>query len=170
MPVQGGPYRRLTATTATEGEMAEIVSQELKAWKGSHTVNKKAQRKRKNRKLQNAEAKDAQSMFAEATVLPYVNDLVRGNLCAFVSGHLDEVDQVEVAVMSVLQFLPGMRVAVAADSAGFDAYDRYEPGFDPEISFLVKLCLEEIDGYVVLIFFWREARACVRTQCCGGGG
>lgn len=71
-----------------------------------------------------AEIEDAQSMFADATVLPYTNDLVRGNLCAFVAGHLDEVDQVEVAVMSFLQFLPGMTVAVAADNEGFDAYGR----------------------------------------------
>lgn len=90
LPVEGGVYRRLTATTVSEGENAS----------------------------------DALSMFSEASVLPYVNDLVRGNLCAFIAGSLDEVDEVEVAVMSVLQFLPGMRVAVAADNAAFDSYDR----------------------------------------------
>lgn len=92
LPVQGGVYRRLSATTVSQGERAS----------------------------------DALSMFAEATVLPYVKDLVRGNLCAFIAGSLDEIDQVEVAVMSVLQFLPGMTVAVAADNAAFDAYDRCE--------------------------------------------
>ena len=69
-------------------------------------------------------ADDAQSMFDDATILPYVNDLVRGNLCAFIAGDEHDVDQVEVAVKSVLQFLPGMRVAVAADAAGFDEYQR----------------------------------------------
>lgn len=68
------------------------------------------------------EVDDAQSMFADATILPYVNDLVRGNMCAFIAGDVNEVDQVEVAVKSVLQFLPGMTVAVAADSARFHAY------------------------------------------------
>ena len=63
-------------------------------------------------------------MFADATVLPYVNDLVRGNLCAFIAGGVNEVDQVEVAVMSVLEFLPGMTVAVAADNAAFHTYQR----------------------------------------------
>ena len=70
------------------------------------------------------EVKDAQSMFSDSTAIPYVNELVRGNMCAFVAGHLNEVDHVEVAVMSVLQFLPGMTVAVAADNEGFDAYQR----------------------------------------------
>eukprot|EP00904_Undaria_pinnatifida_P010718 jgi/Undpi1/6777/HiC_scaffold_21.g09255.m2 len=75
-------------------------------------------------RLDSAEGKDAQSMFAEAAALPYVNDLVRGNLCAFFAGEVNEVERVEVAVMSVLQFLPGMTVAVAADTEGFDAYER----------------------------------------------
>lgn len=69
---------------------------------------------------------DAQSIFADATVLPYVNDLVRGNLCAFIAGEANEVNGVEVAVKSVLQFFPGMTVAVAADNAGFHAYQRWE--------------------------------------------
>ena len=69
---------------------------------------------------------NAQSMFAEATVLPYVNDLVRGNLCAFIAGDANEVDQVEMAVTSVLHFIPGMTVAVATDNAGFHAYQRWE--------------------------------------------
>ena len=69
---------------------------------------------------------DAQSIFADATVLPYVNDLVRGNLCAFIAGEANEVNGVEVAVKSVLQFFPGMTVAVAADYAGFHAYQRWE--------------------------------------------
>ena len=67
---------------------------------------------------------DVQSMFDAATILPYMDDLVRGNICAFIAGDVEEVDQVEVAVMSVLQFLPGMRVAVATDNAGFHAYQR----------------------------------------------
>lgn len=67
---------------------------------------------------------DAQSMFDDATISPYVNDLVRGNLCAFIAGDVDEVDQVKVAVMSVLEFVPGMRVAVAAESEGFHSYQR----------------------------------------------
>lgn len=71
-----------------------------------------------------SEMDDAQSMFADATILPYVNDLVRGNLCAFIGGDVNEVEKVEVAVMSVLQFLPGMTVAVATDSTGFHAYQR----------------------------------------------
>ena len=65
-------------------------------------------------------------MFAEATVLPYVNDLVRGDLCAFIVGDENEVDQVEMAVTSVLHFIPGMTVAVATDNAGFHAYQRWE--------------------------------------------
>ena len=45
LPVE--TYRRLTATTETEGENASNVAQNLKAWKDTHAGGK-----RKNRKLQ----------------------------------------------------------------------------------------------------------------------
>ena len=41
LPVQGGVYRRLAATTVSEGESAANVAENLKAWKHSHADGKK---------------------------------------------------------------------------------------------------------------------------------
>lgn len=68
---------------------------------------------------------DAPSFFSEAAQLPYTEELVRNNLCAFVSGQAAEVDQVEVTVMSILQFVPGMRVAIATEADGVADFDMY---------------------------------------------
>lgn len=68
---------------------------------------------------------DAPRFFSEAAQLPYTEELVRNNLCAFVSGQAAEVDQVEVTVMSILQFVPGMRVAIATEADGVANFDMY---------------------------------------------
>lgn len=63
--------------------------------------------------------------FAQAAERPFTKDLVRGNLCAFIAARADEVEQWEVTVMSIVQFVPGMRVAVAAEGEdGVAAFER----------------------------------------------
>ncbi|CAM9900724.1 unnamed protein product [Ectocarpus fasciculatus] len=62
--------------------------------------------------------------FEEAAERPYFQDLNRGNLCAFVSGRVGEEAMWEVTVKSILQFVPGMRVAIAASVEGLGAYER----------------------------------------------
>ncbi|CAN0582694.1 unnamed protein product, partial [Ectocarpus sp. 12 AP-2014] len=64
------------------------------------------------------------SFFEEAAERPFFQDLKRGNLCAFVGGRVGEEAMWEVTVKSILQFMPGMRVAIAAGTKGLDAYDR----------------------------------------------
>ncbi|CAM9403327.1 unnamed protein product [Ectocarpus fasciculatus] len=64
------------------------------------------------------------SFFEEAAKVPYSQDLKRGDLCAFVSGRVGEEAMWEVTVKSILQFVPGMRVAIAAEAEGLDAYER----------------------------------------------
>lgn len=68
--------------------------------------------------------KNAPAFFSEAAQRPYTDELVRDNLCAFISGRAAEVDQVEVTVMSILQFVPGMRVAIATEADGVDVFER----------------------------------------------
>lgn len=67
---------------------------------------------------------NAVSFFAAAAERPFTDHVARGNLCAFVAGRADEVEQWEVAVTSILLFVPGMRIAVAAEADGVDAYQR----------------------------------------------
>ncbi|CAM9319802.1 unnamed protein product [Ectocarpus sp. 12 AP-2014] len=67
---------------------------------------------------------DVISFFEEAAERPYSQDLKRRNLCAFVSGRVGEETMWEVTVKSILQFMPGMRVAIAAEAEGLDAYER----------------------------------------------
>ncbi|CAB1119417.1 unnamed protein product [Ectocarpus sp. CCAP 1310/34] len=62
--------------------------------------------------------------FEEAAERPFFQDLKRHNLCAFVGGRVGEEAMWEVTVKSILQFMPGMRVAIAAESEGLDAYER----------------------------------------------
>ncbi len=54
----------------------------------------------------------------------FVGDVTRGSVCAFVAGTASQVDQLEVTVSSMLEFLPGVRVAVAAEHDALDAYRR----------------------------------------------
>ncbi|CBJ28689.1 hypothetical protein Esi_0117_0079 [Ectocarpus siliculosus] len=67
---------------------------------------------------------DVISFFEEAAERPYSQDLKRRNLCAFVGGRAGEEAMWDVTVKSILQFVPGMRVAIAAEAEGLDAYER----------------------------------------------
>ncbi|CAM9484511.1 unnamed protein product [Scytosiphon promiscuus] len=53
---------------------------------------------------------------------PFTDDVLRGNLCVFVPGYLHQRSFAEVTVESVLRFMPGVRVAVAADPSEMDDY------------------------------------------------
>lgn len=71
-----------------------------------------------------AEKDETASFFADAAELPYTHDLARGNLCAFIAGRAGDADLTKVTVMSILSFVPGMRVAVAAEDAELGNYER----------------------------------------------
>ena len=63
-------------------------------------------------------------LIEKAALYPYTHDLVRHDLCAFVAGFAHEVAVAEVAVTSILQFVPGVQVVIAAEEASLDAYKR----------------------------------------------
>lgn len=58
---------------------------------------------------------------------PFTKDLVRGNLCAFVSGYHVFLPETLVAVRSVHHFMPGMRMTVATHPGEFSVFNRWVP-------------------------------------------
>jgi len=54
----------------------------------------------------------------------FTKDTKRGEICAFIEGRADQVLQTDVTVQSVLEFLPGLRVAVAVEPESLEAYER----------------------------------------------
>lgn len=64
------------------------------------------------------------TFFREAAERPFVGDVTRGNTCGFIAGRADEAEMWEVTAKSILEFLPGMRVAVAAEAEGLAEYER----------------------------------------------
>lgn len=53
----------------------------------------------------------------------FTNDLKRGEICVFVEGGARHIHQAEVAVRSVVEFMPGVRVAVATEPDSVAAYE-----------------------------------------------
>lgn len=72
-----------------------------------------------------SEREKVAEFFEEQSKLMFTNDIPRNGLCAFVAGTESEVDQLEVTVTSILEFLPGARVAIAAEDDALDAFRRY---------------------------------------------
>lgn len=71
-----------------------------------------------------AERSEQRRAFAEAAKRPFTKDLKHGSICAFVAGRAEEVDEWAVTVRSILQFAPGVRIAVAAEEDGLGLYQR----------------------------------------------
>lgn len=59
-----------------------------------------------------------------ATMTPFSKNLLRGNLCAFIPGYLNQRQYAKISVESVVRFMPGMRVAVAADPSEIAEYQE----------------------------------------------
>ena len=55
---------------------------------------------------------------------PYVNDITRGQLCAFMIGFAPFVRETQVSAESVAQFMPGMRIAIAAHAEDVSLFER----------------------------------------------
>lgn len=55
---------------------------------------------------------------------PYVNDITRGQLCAFTVGFAPFVLEAQVAAESVAYFMPGMRIAIAAHTDDVSLFER----------------------------------------------
>lgn len=55
----------------------------------------------------------------------FAQDVVRGEMCAFVPGYFMFIAETKVTVQSVLHFMPGMRVVVAVHPSDAHVYGRY---------------------------------------------
>lgn len=70
------------------------------------------------------EERGLESFMRRSAERAFTADVKRGEICAFVEGHADRVLQTEVTVQSVLEFVPGVRVAVAAEPDSLAEYER----------------------------------------------
>ncbi len=66
----------------------------------------------------------SQRLFDEWAGREFAPGVPRGSICHFIAGRAEEVDEWAVTVTSILQFAPGMRVAVAVEEDAVDAYKR----------------------------------------------
>ncbi|CAN0091222.1 unnamed protein product [Scytosiphon promiscuus] len=73
---------------------------------------------------QTDEDDDIARFFKEESERLFVQDVVRGSICAFVTGTSADAERTTVTVESILRFMPGVRVAVAAEDAALDTYKR----------------------------------------------
>lgn len=62
--------------------------------------------------------------FGEFSAIPFDRDLIRGNLCAFISSSAQVIGETDASVRSVLTFMPGMRTAIAVSEKDFHLFDR----------------------------------------------
>jgi len=53
--------------------------------------------------------------FFELSHQPFTEDMTRGEICAFIAGREDEATKWAVTMRSILQFEPGMRIAIAVE-------------------------------------------------------
>lgn len=63
--------------------------------------------------------------------MEFTKDVTRGQMCAFMPGYAVHLAETTVSVLSVLRFMPGMRVVVSAHPSDFDEYRRYAVGALP---------------------------------------
>lgn len=59
---------------------------------------------------------------------PYMQDVRRGQICAFITGHSFFVMETKVTVESVIHFMPGMRIVVVTQAEEVSIFERYGTG------------------------------------------
>ena len=57
-------------------------------------------------------------------MVPYVDGIMQGQLCAFMIGFAPFVLETKVAAESVAYFMPGMRIAIAAHAEDVSLFER----------------------------------------------
>lgn len=60
----------------------------------------------------------------DPSLIYFSDNLVRGNLCAFIQGYLYFLAEAEVTAKSIAHFMPGMRIVVTAHPAHVDTFNR----------------------------------------------
>ncbi|CAN0179751.1 unnamed protein product, partial [Ectocarpus fasciculatus] len=54
----------------------------------------------------------------------YIGTTTRGHICAFMRGYVELLPEMKVSVSSVLELMPGMRVAIATNKGGLQTFNR----------------------------------------------
>lgn len=62
--------------------------------------------------------------FDRFAAMPFEKDVVRGNLCAFISSSAQVIGETDAMVRSVLTFMPGMRTAIAVSNQDISIFER----------------------------------------------
>ena len=72
-----------------------------------------------------AASKQAPTLDAAAgAALPYIGNITRGEICAFMVGYFEFFSETEISVSSVTHFMPGMRVRIATTPRDFHVFNR----------------------------------------------
>ncbi|CBJ30864.1 hypothetical protein Esi_0218_0031 [Ectocarpus siliculosus] len=93
----------------------------------------------------------------------YIGTTTRGHICAFMRGFVELLPETKVSVSSVLELMPGMRVAIATDAAGFQEFARafaHLPDVAIELSKSVShgaLIADEVCGKGTRLIYYIEA-------------
>ncbi|CAM9163653.1 unnamed protein product, partial [Ectocarpus sp. 8 AP-2014] len=61
---------------------------------------------------------------ADPSTTQYIGTTTRGDMCAFLQGYFELLAETRVSVASILNFMPGMRVAIATHPSDFHAFHR----------------------------------------------
>lgn len=62
--------------------------------------------------------------YEEHAKTPFREDLLRGDICAFLPGHFRFIQETIVSVKSIVHFMPGMRTVVAVHPNHFYAFNK----------------------------------------------
>lgn len=57
------------------------------------------------------------------SLLPFTDTLRRGDVCVFVPAHVSQRAFAEATVDSILRLMPGVRIAIAADTSEMEDYE-----------------------------------------------
>ena len=57
--------------------------------------------------------------------IPFIGDVRRGNICIFTSGYFDFFHETRLLVETIMEFMPGVKVAVATHPMDYHVYNRY---------------------------------------------
>ncbi|CAN0285107.1 unnamed protein product [Ectocarpus sp. 6 AP-2014] len=93
----------------------------------------------------------------------YIGTTTRGHICAFMRGFVELLPETRVSVSSVLELMPGIRVAIATDAAGFQEFTRafaHLPGVAIGLSKSVShgaLIADEVCGKGTRLIYYIEA-------------
>ncbi|CAM9997646.1 unnamed protein product, partial [Ectocarpus sp. 8 AP-2014] len=93
----------------------------------------------------------------------YIGTTTRGHICAFMRGYVELLPETKVSVSSVLELMPGMRVAIATDATGFQEFERafaHLPGVTIGLSKSVShgaLIADEVCGKGTRLIYYIEA-------------